>query len=245
MARLFDDASSQYLSNSNAIVSAVPTTFAAWIRPNAVNVFHSTIAIADSSVNTSYIELILRSNAFGQTVAAISRSAADDEALAESTSTYTANVWNHAAAVFASSSSRAVYLNGGNKGTDANDVTPGGLDITAIGVRPRSSLFAYVSGRVADAAIWDAALSDAEVASLAAGYAPPLIRPQSLVAYWPLFGNLSPEPDRVGGYDMTLNNAPTKVPHPPVIYPGPRIYTPSAAAIAAAAEFRRRLIFAT
>ena len=59
---------------------------------------------------------------------------------------------------------------------------------------------------------------------MAAGYSPLLIRPQSLVFYAPIIGRTSPEIDVVGGYDMTLYNGPTTVPHPRVIHPSTQIY---------------------
>jgi hypothetical protein len=52
---------------------------------------------------------------------------------------------------------------------------------------------------------------------LAAGFSPLFVRPQSLVAYWPLIRDN--DNDIVGGYDMTAYNTPTVAAHPPVIYP--------------------------
>lgn len=46
-------------------------------------------------------------------------------------------------------------------------------------------------GRVAEVGIWSVALDDAEIAVLAAGYAPPCVRPQSLVFYAPLIRELN------------------------------------------------------
>jgi hypothetical protein len=44
-------------------------------------------------------------------------------------------------------------------------------------------------------ALWNIALSDADVASLALGIHPFLVHPSALVAYWPLMGASSPEPN--------------------------------------------------
>jgi len=64
------------------------------------------------------------------------------------------------------------------------------------------------------------ALSAGEVAALGAGASPLAVRPQSLVAYWPLYGNVSPETDIISGYDMTLYNSPTEADsHPPLSFP--------------------------
>ena len=58
---------------------------------------------------------------------------------------------------------------------------------------------AHLDGRMAHIGIWNVVLSAAEVAALAAGVSPLRIRPSALVAYWPLWGNSSPEPDWAGG----------------------------------------------
>jgi len=58
---------------------------------------------------------------------------------------------------------------------------------------------------LANFAIWDIDLTDDEVAALGTGRIHPfLIRPQNLRKFWPLFGNLSPEPSIVESFDMTL-----------------------------------------
>jgi hypothetical protein len=62
------------------------------------------------------------------------------------------------------------------------------------------------------------ALTDDEAVILSLGYSPVFVRPANLVAYWPLVGRSSPEPDIVGGYDMTLVGSPTVADHPRIIY---------------------------
>ncbi len=48
---------------------------------------------------------------------------------------------------------------------------------------------AFTNGAIAEAATWTAALTPAEVASLAAGFSPEKIRPGALVSYLPLIGD--------------------------------------------------------
>ena len=57
---------------------------------------------------------------------------------------------------------------------------------------------------IAEAGIWGAALTDAEVAILALGAPAYSVRPGSLVAYWPLIGSASPEIELIGRNEMTL-----------------------------------------
>ena len=90
------------------------------------------------------------------------------------------------------------------------------------------------TGNIAEVALWSAALSDAEIASLAKGFSPLFIRPESLIDYWPLIGRFSPEIDVVGGMNGTLNSAPGAAAHPGILYPAsPFIPEPSAGTVGA------------
>lgn len=270
MARDFNG-STQLLRNSNAVVSVAPLTMACWFYATNVTTGNAYITIADSATDSSYWGLWGRGEVDDKVYCAQGDNVSPSFAL--TSTTFSANTWHHAAAVFTSNSSRAVFLDGGGKGTDATTVgNPPSLDRTSIGILDRLNPVFYHNGYVAEPAIWSAALTDAEVVSLALGYSPELIRPQSLIEYWRLFGNQSPEPGRVNGYDMTLVNAPTKAAHPPMIYPsGP--FTPvgrrptndailhetqgyplletsefillESGEVVSVAEFRRRLIIAS
>jgi len=139
---------------------------------------------------------------------------------------YDVGEWNHACGVFTSNTLRASYLNGGNKATNATSrVFPSTANVTTIGVRHRGGAFAnYMDGVIAEAGIWNVALTDAEVASLAAGFSPLFVRPASLVAYWPLIRD--EDIDIVGGYDLTAYNSPTIAAHCPIMRPAaPQVIT--------------------
>jgi hypothetical protein len=53
---------------------------------------------------------------------------------------------------------------------------------------------------------------------LSLGYSPLFVRPQSLVAYWPLIGRNSPELELIGGQGGTLTGT-TQAEHPRIIRP--------------------------
>ena len=93
--------------------------------------------------------------------------------------------WNHAAGVFSGIASRAAYLNGCYKGTNTTSNTPAGINRTSIGVSDASSALVPVgaNGKVIWPAIWNVALTDGEVLSLAQGTPPWLIRPANLVFF--------------------------------------------------------------
>lgn len=59
-------------------------------------------------------------------------------------------------------------------------------------------------GRLCEVAVWDVGLTDEECFALGYGVSPLLIRAASLVAYWPVFGLVMPEPDLSGnGFHIT------------------------------------------
>jgi len=114
--------------------------------------------------------------------------------------------------VGASATDRAVYIDGGSKGTNATSNTPSGLASTRLGKDHDNNN--ALDGRIGEGAIWNVALTDAEVARLAKGIHPFKVRPANIVAYWPLWGRNSPEPDCVGGFNLTVTGA-TQAAHPP------------------------------
>ena len=171
--------------------------------------------ICDKDVANEYYALIVRGSAGGDpvTLARVAGAATD---LCDTTSGYSANAWHHACGVVRTNQDVSVYIDGGSKGNSIANRSPANLDRTCIGYSGDSAPGDYMSGRIAEVAAWNVALTDDEVAALAGGVPPPRMRPESLVAYWPLAGIGSPEPDYRGVYDMTLFNAPTTADHAPV-----------------------------
>lgn len=218
MARAFVAASSQQLFNATTPVSGVPLTMACWFR-TTTGAWKSLIELVNSAGGSTG-EFQLGLTATGTTIGA-NRVVAEVNGGTGGTSAVSsishsqANVWEHAAAVFISATSRAAYLNGGNKGTATLSATPSGLNELFVG----NDIFNdYMDGAIADAAIWAAALDDYEIAALALGVSPLLIRPSALVAYWPLGGWTSPEIDLIGRRELTITGA-TAAPQPRLIVP--------------------------
>lgn len=222
MSVVLDAASSQYLLRGTIPVSGVPLTMACWFNPNDVTSGRVLMCIADGGDNTNYFDLRASGNIAGDPVRCMTYSVAAN-GLADTGNSYVASTWQHACAVFADTDDRSVYLDGdsGNKGTDSTDVTPAGLDRMSIGVNCRLALVAYFDGSIAEAAIWNEELSDDEVASLAAGFSPLLIRVPNLVAYWPLMRNNGANADYVDvmrGSTMLDMGGPVDGDHPPGIF---------------------------
>jgi len=208
LARLFDDDSSEYLENTTAApVLAVPLTIAAWFYCDDVVTWtdRSLVGIQDKDTAVDFFQLRLRTGD-NELVRARTRDSGGSAA-ASSTAQFGGSTWHHAAAVFSATDARAAFLDGANKGTESTDLTPANLDSVSVGRMGDSSPDEYMSGGIFLAAIWNVALTDAEVALLAAKWAPLFVRPESLVAFWPLTDTMDDD-DWLGNFDLTAFNTP-------------------------------------
>ncbi len=151
-------------------------------------------------------------------------SGTDRTAIASVTSTI--STWEHYAGVEVSASSRACYLNGGNKGTESTSTTPGTTTQVVLGSWSRGAdalvqIFDRWDGRIAELGIYNDSLTDNEVATLAAGFRPISVRSANCVAYWPLWGFHDPEVClslvNTTRYSANLTNSPTSAVHPNVL----------------------------
>ena len=215
MAREFNG-TNEYLEIDSAALTGVPISIACWFDSDSVGTNQVIVCLVDKARESQYMGLGAWGGSGGDPVYAFVR---DNGATAGAYSTtgYSADTWHHVLGVFSAVDDRRIYLDGGSKGTNATSRTPTGLDRMSIGRLGDSSPSAYFNGGVAEVAIWNAALTDDEAAILAKGYSPLFVRPQSLVAYWPLIRDT--DDDIVGSYNMTPTNGPTVAPHPAVLYP--------------------------
>lgn len=140
---------------------------------------------------------------------------------AETTVSVTAGTWASAAAVFTSSSSRSVFLNGANKvtSTTASAVNFSQLSRFYVGAYGLDNpLYHIFDGQIMNPTVWSVALTDEEILSLHEGIVPTRVRPASLVAHWTVDGRTNPEIDIINRYELTLNNFSS------TIDDGPRIF---------------------
>lgn len=214
MARLLNG-SSDYLSSATTPVTDYPLTLAAWGRPHNVTVNMTAIAVEDGSIGKPFVRLQLF-GAGGDTLRAQVHSTTS-QAQSATTDTYSANTWHHFGGVFPSTTSRTAYLDGVAGAEDTTNISITNIDNINVGrLQFDGTPIQHFDGDLAEVAIWDVALSGAEMASLAQGISPKYIRPQSLVAYWPLYGLSSPEVDFSGGdYGLTVTGA-TASDHAPI-----------------------------
>ncbi len=214
MSRDFERDSAQYLSNANAIISGTPFTMACWFRSENVANDQTLLSVGVAGSGDQKHALQLVGSAAGDPVRVLSRTTSAGQA--DTSTGYTAGTWYHACGVWASATDRRAYINGGSEGTNTTSRAPTGMDSTYIGATQGASPVTFSDGFIAEAGIWNVALTTGEIAALAGGVSPLKIRPDALVAYWPIYGAFSPEPDMRGGFHMTLNAAPVQANHAPV-----------------------------
>jgi hypothetical protein len=177
-----------YIEGSNIPAIDVPVTLSCWFNSDTNNAAKILLAVAAGSIvsgTTLSPGLSLRLTATTANVQAAT-SSGNGSNVSTSGNTYATGVWNHAAARFASTSSRIVYLNG-VKATEqsTNRAVAGTLVNVLIG---RGSGGTYLpsgpfNGRLAELGIWNVALDDDEIISLSKGIKPIYVRPQSLLYY--------------------------------------------------------------
>jgi hypothetical protein len=210
----FDDDSNQY-GWDDAVTSPItdyPFTFAAWFKPHDITVDHNLISM-NKYANTAYYRdcaaLYTNQEQKVELWADDYDGLGGSEAIASTTTFTIDDQWHHACGVFVSSTSRAVYLDGGGKNTGSASIAFPPIRI--IGLAALGNTFQwgnYMDGLIAHVAIWDVALTDAEILDLSRGARPDRIRPGNLKAYYTLEEKDGYE-DQAGSYDLATVNSPT------------------------------------
>src|SRR3990167_238863 len=226
---------SNYFEYAGGIVTAAPLTFACWIYPTAFTVVQYLMSVSRNDGGAAPDGFML----FIPTNAILSAQTVNNGSAATATSTaLSANVWRHAAGVIASATSRTAYRNGVAGTEETTSKTPATTpDTTNIGariLRDASVNNPATLTTIAESAIWNAALTAAEILQLSLGYSPLFVRPESLVAYYPLIRGDSSgnEPDYMGGLTMVEQGTVAVATHARVFYPSSpiKLGVPAAAA---------------
>lgn len=212
MALIFD--SNNYMQCTNTLLTTGhPATISCWFK---------------SVVNNSGVIVSIGSggNRIRITLSAAFKLLAQESDLGGGRNASSANavvngVWNHGCGVFVSNFERKAYLNYTDQGTNGVGAqavinSQGGV---SIGNGFNGAAGAGLIGWIAEVALWNINLQDAEVKALSNGTSPLLVHRGNLVGYWPLYGNDTAEQNLVGSARMIYNGspAPTKtLYHPPV-----------------------------
>lgn len=183
----------------------------------------STAIMMQMDLNADTARILVRDNAGNINSAAVSGPAD--------------NTWGHFLATRNGNEVQVVY-DDGTPATEAGSTigTISAADAPGIGVLwpGNSSGSAFWDGSLAEVAFWAGIkLAAAEIAALAKGCSPLLVRPASLTHYWRM-RNLGEVSDQIGRNALTHNNTPTSAgEHPLIIYPRhKRIITMPSAVVA-------------
>lgn len=152
----FVEANSEYLETAGVPVLTPPFTFSCWFRRDAGN---NRDALISLNTNAGAHYSVLR--AFFTRFLQFSVVDFSAGAIAQTTTQYVNGVWNHCCGVAYSTSSRAVFLNGGGKGTNAVLKTPNAPTQTTIGDLGNGS--EHTQGNLQDVRIYNRAFADTEV----------------------------------------------------------------------------------
>jgi hypothetical protein len=197
MALLF---SSNDIERASALVAAAPMSFSAWINLTSTGSNSKLMGITSStSAHSSEFSIsFLTSDAKVRCFISNDAGSTTDNT-AVSASTLAASTWYHVACVFASATSRTVYLNGTAGTTSVVSVTPGTCDFTCIGAVKVNGAYSYSTATIAFPAIWNVALTATDITTLANALGPIRVHSGSLVSYARLTGGNNPEGDIKGG----------------------------------------------
>lgn len=208
MAYDFITVNTDYIQYASAAVTAYPFTMSCWMYPDTLTAARTGLALGPQNAAAVTQRIGMNSTS------AFANSEGTGGVFSATTSVApSTGQWSHIAGVFASATSRSVFLNGGNKVTDTNSVTfSTAINRTLIGIRLRSNIYANgMDGKIAECAIWDTDLTDAEIESLSKGVRADLIRPQNLAFYAPIIRETI---DVVGALAPTTNGTPAVYQHP-------------------------------
>lgn len=214
-ARAFNG-TTQYLTNATAVVTAVPNSFFCWAKSTSDTAQQAILNVADTAGNSDEFEIAVDGSSVGDPAQASARRSTTSSA--NTAVSYVINRWEPVGGSETSATSRAVYIRGGNKVTNATSRIPVSLDTTNIGVRKRLTPSEFFFGSIGQCAAWNVTLTDAEQADLGMGISPEYVRTASLVGYWPIFGVDTTEKNIHGTANMTLVASPTNADGPPVVY---------------------------
>lgn len=206
MSYNFTAASTQYLSATNP-VSAAPFTVAAWARVANTTGSKAIVSLNQNSGTNRFVLYVSGAN--------LSFFVNDSGGFTQpQAGNVSANTWFHACAVEAALNDHRLFRDGANKNTTSGARTPVSINAVNVGTdRNNNNNTSLWGGQIAEVGIWNIALTDAEVASLAKGMTCDKVRPQSLVFYAPLVRDLI---DVKGGLTITNNNTATVANHPGV-----------------------------
>ena len=127
-------------------------------------------------------------------------------AIAIAGANYTLNSWNMATAVGTSSTSRTIYINGGNSVTNTTSRAVTTPTRWLLASNYSAGIIPAYEGRISEIAIWNAALTTADINSLYTGIRSSSVKPQNLKVYAPLIRDISDQTSSTTSFSNTLTD---------------------------------------
>ena len=223
MARSFNGTSSDYLQlGTSSVLNPAAITVSAWVYLTSVPGSSTTSAILDRENGLAYHLSIYNSGGGGDILYGRA-TCSGGTCFALGSTNLSLNAWHHVAFTYDSVAGGIVYLDGVQDGTDvAVGTIATSTNNSSIGNSYWGGLTKGLTGSLADVAVWNLALKTGEISALSKGARPGRIRANARIAWWPLDGIQSPEPDLSGNKLNGTVNGTAKSSGPPFT-----MFTPS------------------
>ena len=201
------------LTASQSVITALPLTISAWGNVAYTGQSRRVARVFDTGQVNDWIEIGIN-NISPYVAVLVARDSATGAHTVSTSGGVTTGNWYHFCGTVVSASERYIYLNGTDKG--------GGAGLTT--KTPTLNAFSIGGpanwgwdGPIAEYAVWNVVLTDAEVLILSKGYPPLFVRPESLVCYVPLIND--DDDDLIGGLSFSATGSISTVAHTTVFYP--------------------------
>ena len=234
-----DSGTDDYLSKNIAIFSGLtyPLTFSAWVRPDDKGAQHA--VVSDSGNGTSK-QIRLGASGNGKFLMGMRGTSIASGVYYDNSNT----TWFHILGSFVAADDQKLYVSGAQDGASTvsnniSDFADSDYFYIGTGVNSGTDIASKTwEGGIAEVAAYAAELTAGEIAALAKGFSPLLVRPSALVGYWPLGGPYAPTTiDPVGSNTLTANGGASAAAHPRIIYP----MLPPAVMVAAGGQAARAM----
>lgn len=188
MSQAFVAASSQGITADEMPINTtdVPFSVSMWVNPTSL--IESMVCFSANTGVTANSYVLIHTVGGTKRIAAVRQGVAS----ADSSNVISTGSWQHVVAVFSSTSAVAIYLDNTKTTASGAGLPIGALSVMSLGCYwTGAALFNPWDGLIADARIWNFALSDSEVAQLYAGApAKNAVQPGGLSGSWELINGI-------------------------------------------------------
>lgn len=155
----FNSSNPDYFSSSYDVLGNI-FTMVGWIKPDNVTTEHMVLWVGDKDTTNNMQFIDVAGSIAGDPVRAASFSS---DGFVASTKTGASTDWNHVAGVWASASSRIVYLNGVPGTEETSTRYPQDEDTISIGATRDSTPAEYTNGDIDEVALFSSALDSTDI----------------------------------------------------------------------------------